>query len=529
MDRRVTWVGIVLLLCFALLFLQLNNLQVKQATALNNNYLNQHLPGSTSEWKEPRGSIISADGVVLAYTRPSRGANKYYLRVYPHRTAAMFSDITGYYATAAEANPFGIEASYNKLLRQHESPANSLGALLDQHTETDNVYLTISEKLQAVAMQALNSAPVSFGGAIVAIDPRNGDILAMYSNPSYNPNLFSVNSFTKVNALATKLNSRGACDVSKLNPLCNYATEEPEFPGSTMKVITTAAMFDHDPKLQTEKFKYRSSLPFPSSPPLSNYGGESCGGDLALILADSCDTAYAQLGDQLGVESLSAEAHSFGFCVGEGTLSSCGDTSFVPPLDLPNTEPSVFPGASTIAGSAAYLGYSAIGQFDDKATVLQMALVASAIANNGVIMAPHVVTRAVNGYGETEFTYKPHAWLKVTSANTATQVRQLMTGVTRTPGATAYSLFSGWYSVGGPIIAAKTGTAEPLENTCGTYNWLIALGPAGPGQTPTVAVAAMIPVNKTECSTAGYAPTGASVAGPVLLPVLQAALAQQGS
>jgi cell division protein FtsI/penicillin-binding protein 2 len=79
------------------------------------------------------------------------------------------------------------------------------------------------------------------------------------------------------------------------------------------------------------------------------------------------------------------------------------------------------------------------------------------------------------------------------------------------------------------VIAAKTGTAEPTSNTCGTYNWLIALGPAAKGQVPTVAVAAMIPVSQSECASGYFSPTGASIAGPILLPVLQAALAQQGT
>jgi peptidoglycan glycosyltransferase len=157
-----------------------------------------------------------------------------------------------------------------------------------------------------------------------------------------------------------------------------------------------------------------------------------------------------------------------------------------------------------------------------------MALVAAAIADNGIIMAPHVVDRAVNGYGETEFTYHPHVWRRATSALTAESVRHLMTGVTLTPGGTAQGLFAGWYADGGPTIAAKTGTAEPGANTCGTDNWLIALGPAADGQTPTVAVAAMVPVTQGECTSGIFNPTGASVAGPVLLPVLKAALALQG-
>jgi penicillin-binding protein A len=158
-----------------------------------------------------------------------------------------------------------------------------------------------------------------------------------------------------------------------------------------------------------------------------------------------------------------------------------------------------------------------------------MALVASAIADNGTIMAPHVVTKAVNSYGETEFSYQPHRWLQATSAATATAVRQLMTGVTQNPAGTATEAFLSWYSDHGPVVAAKTGTAEPRANTCATDNWLIAMTPAAAGQVPTLAAAAMIPVSADQCLEVLGAPTGASVAGPVLIPVLQDALQLQES
>jgi peptidoglycan glycosyltransferase len=531
MDRRVTWVGTVLLLCFVLLFLQMNNLQIRQAAALDANPLNARVTTTPSPFFEPRGEIISADGDVLAYSVRSRDAFKY-LRVYPKRTAIMFSDITGYYANAVAAAPLGVEESYNKLLEVHPTPADSLGRVLDQPQETDNVYLTISEKLQSVAMASLNSAPLSLGGAIVAIDPQTGAILAMYGSPSYNPNTLALHNPAAVNKQATEWNERdgGGCQAPeggtaavRLNPLCNFATQETNPQGSTMKVITSSAVYDRDQSIEHQVFQPVGSITFPNCPgcdPLQNYGGELCPPSesvgLAQILAYSCDTAFSEIGYELGYDKLAAEADAFGF-------------NQVPPLDLPGAAASVFPSASEVGNSTAFTGYSAIGQYDDKATVLQMALVAAAIADNGVIMAPHVVSRAVNAYGETEFAYHPHEWRRATSLQTAEKVRQLMTGVTRLPGATAAGLFASWYAGGGPTIAAKTGTAEPFSNTCGTYNWLIALGPAAAGQTPTVAVAAMIPVSESECSSGFFSPTGATVAGPVLLPVLKAALAQQGS
>jgi peptidoglycan glycosyltransferase len=534
MDRRVTWVGSVLLLCFVLLFVQMNNLQIRQAAALNANSLNSHITITPSPFFEPRGEIISADGYVLAYSKPSHDEFKY-LRVYPAHTARMFSDITGYYANAVAAAPLGVEASYNYLLKEHATPSGSLGNVLGQHEETDNVYLTVSEKLQAAAMKSLDSSQIRNGGAIVAIDPRTGAILAMYGYPYYNPNKLAAHNPAKVNALATEWNSRndhqcqppesGSVNVL-LNPLCNYAIQQVNAPGSTMKVITSSAVYDHDPSIEHQTFQPVTSITFPNCPgckTFQNYAAGICppapSVGLAQILAASCDTAYAQIGYELQYEKLAEEAESFGF-------------NHVPPLDLPNTEASVFPTESEVGNSTAFEGYSAIGQFDDKATVLQMALVAAAMADNGTIMAPHVVSRAVNPYGETVFTYHPHVWLHATSATTATQVRQLMTGVTGATGltdTTAGELFSGWYSQHLPTIAAKTGTAEPFSNTCGTYNWLIALGPAAQGQTPTVAMAAMIPVSQSECSSGAFQPTGASIAGPVLLPVLQAALQQQGS
>jgi penicillin-binding protein A len=510
MDLRIRRMGFVLVVCFVVLFLQLDNIQIRQASALDRNKLNE--VAKPSPFFQPRGEIVSSDGYRLAYSVPSH--DKYrYLRVYPPLTAEMFSSITGYYATAVQADPFGIEAYYDRYLAEHESPINSPSDLLTQHLETDTVVLTVSERLQAAAMQALDSSEMPEGGAVIALDPRDGDILAMYSDPSYDPNLFAAHDAAAVNALAANYNSRP----NQLNPLFDNATEALHPPGSTFKVITTSAIFDHDPSLASHDFPVESVYDFPDSgnPPqtIHNYDFEQCGGDLAEILAFSCDTAFSQVGGELGPDNLRAEAAAFGF----------GST---PPIDLPDAAASVFPPAATIDASS-YEGYSAIGQFDDDATVLQMALVAAAIADNGTIMVPHLLNKIVGSAGNDELVYKPQVWRQATSAGIATTVRRLMTGVTKTPGATAYDLFQGYYSADYPTAAAKTGTAEPSENECGTYNWLIAMAPAGSGETPSVVVAAMVPVlSSVACS---VNPTGASIAGPVALSVLEAALHEQGN
>jgi peptidoglycan glycosyltransferase len=234
---------------------------------------------------------------------------------------------------------------------------------------------------------------------------------------------------------------------------------------------------------------------------LHNFDSERCGGPLATILAVSCDTAYALIGIQLGARNLSLEAAAFGF-------------NKTPPLDLPSGEvdQATFPTYSELEGNSPFVAYSAIGQFDVTETALQDALVAAGIANNGVIMAPHLLSRVVDGDGTPVYTFRPHKWRTATSPTTASQVRTLMLGVV-TNGTAA--------TVGFPAnldVAAKTGTAETGATGC-SATWLVATAPAGPYDVPTIAVSAVLPQSAGGCSE-----TGAEVAGPVVRQVLDAAL-----
>jgi peptidoglycan glycosyltransferase len=519
MDGRIRWVGAIILLLFVLLFVQLNNIQVRQAPTLNRNPINATSPQVTNLYFQPRGEILSADGHVLAESVPSHDFY-HWRRVYPKSTAWNFAGITGAYETAEEANEYGIEASYNQYLEQHESSVRTLGELFSQHLETDDVVLTVSTKLQALAMKELAAAKEP-GSALVAIDPRSGAILAMAQYPSFNPNTLAVHNPAAVVAAKAKLTNVANGD----SPLYNIPTFVRHPPGSTFKVITSSALYDHEPSLVNLKFPSSVNYVFPNSgtPPkkIHNYAGEVCPpytATLAEVLLMSCDTTFSELGVKLGAENLALEARAFGF-------------DSVPPIDLPSSEvsPSIFPPPQVI-NATPFEGYSAIGQFDDAATALQMALVAAGIGNNGVIMQPYLVAKAESTYGTIEYQHHPTIWRRATSARTAVEVRDLMLGVTQNPAGTAYGVFEPYYAHGTlPPIAAKTGTAEPTSNTCGTFNWLIATGPAGSGQTPTVAVAAMVPVPQTACAAGGFNPTGATIAGPALAPVLQAALRMQKS
>ncbi|MGD0944305.1 MAG: penicillin-binding transpeptidase domain-containing protein [Acidimicrobiales bacterium] len=495
-SRRIRWLGLVLLACFVLLFLQLNNFQVRQAQSLVNNPDN--VQTGPNVWQLPRGDIYSSDKAVLAYSKPTNdGLGE--LRIYPAATATLFADITGY-NSVVEESATGLESEYFSFLSQHNSPATTLGQLLTEHKTTDDITITVSVALQQAAAAALAGRT----GAVVAIDPRTGAILAMYGNPTFDPNLFAVHNINAVNKSYTELLDSGA--------LINYATAEAKAPGSTFKVVDSSAIFDEAAPIANQYFpSVRDvTLPDTAGQTLSNFGGESCGGNLAEVFARSCDTAFALVGERLGAQKLYTQAAAFGF-------------DSVPPLDLPSGEvaASNFPTTQDFAGDIPGLMKSAIGQENVTATTLQMALVAAGIADNGIIMTPHLLNQVIDDEGSVVETYQPHPWRRATSAGTALSVRNLMLGVTENPAGTAYGLFPSYEF---PPVAAKTGTAQILANGCGTYNWLIATAPAGPGQTPTVAVAAIVPVPP---GSACVDVTGAMEAGPVVSAVLHEALELQ--
>lgn len=513
MNPRIRIIGVVLLLCFVALFIQLNNIQIREAPALDSNKL--AATGEPHLLYEARGAILSSNRQILAYSRkvkdPWDGGHEIWQRVYPNATAEAFGQITGFLDTAEYGVSYGIEAEYNHDLEQHESSPSTLSGILTQHQETDDVVLTVPTTLQEDAERIIGGHDAA---EVVALDPRNGDILAMDGTPNYNPNLLSTlnpKSFTK---------SYDSLAGQYPEPFDSIASAVPHGPGSTFKVISTAAIFDHDPSLASTVWPVKTEIHLPDTPsPFHNYGYEACGGPLAEILTVSCDTAYAEVGLALGARTVVSEAESFGWCQESAKRISgqCAAGGSPPPIDLPSDEVSgaTLAPESLLAANPPYLAYSSIGQLDDAASALSMALVAAGIANNGKIMAPHLMKEIVDSDGNVVARYHPHVWKVATSSATATRVRQLMLGPTGT-GGTAAGVFSNLQSEG-IQVAAKTGTAEHGNTTvvnCATNDWLIAMAPAGAGQTPKAVVALEVftPNGMSACSDA----TGATVAGPLI-------------
>ncbi len=481
--------GIFLAALFGVLFLQLNNIQIFQATKLDNKQGNLLTASSTSA--EPRGSIVARNGTVLAQSVPVSD-QYHYQREYPN--GPLYADVTGYYSLIYGTS--GIEASYNSYLVAQPNPLTSLSDIFSSQQKyvTDTVVLTISAKLQAEAQKALGSRK----GAVVAIDPSTGSILAMYSSPSYDPNALASHNATSVEAAWHSL----LADPNQ--PMLDRATSRDYPPGSTFKIVTTSAVYDHMPQIASETFPYQTQIKLPNTVnTLSNYAHESCGGSIAEALAVSCDTTYAQIGMQLGAQNLYNEAYSFGF-------------NQVPPLDIPGVAAAQFPKASSFARNIPGLAYSAIGQENVSATALQMALAGSAIADHGAIMTPHLMGQIRNYQDQVVKNYVPKLWKQATSASTAAQVTQLMVGVVKS--GTAQGI-----AIPGVEIAAKTGTAQTnltASNNLslsGSDNWMVAFAPA---QNPKIAVAVVVPAQNGLSSNS----TGAQYAGPVVKSMIQMAL-----
>ena len=363
MDRRLRRLGVVLMLLFGALFLQLNVVQVVQAHKLSTDPRNTR--GITRDFSRERGVIQTGDGAVLAQSIPSHDEFKR-LRQYPERD--LFGHVTGYFSFTYGSD--GVEKAYASDLAGRSAALTRITDILSDRTRTGNVTLTLSKRVQQVARDALGNRK----GAVVALNPADGSVLALWSWPSYDPNALAAHDQNAVRNAWTTLNA----DPGK--PLLARSFRERYFPGSTFKVVTASAALEKAPDLTTKTYPTLTALDLPNTnhQKLANFAHESCGGQLPQLLKVSCNTGFAQMGLDLGAVALSAQAREYGF-------------GARPPIDLPGAATSVFPDAAAFARDLPGLAKSAIGQQDVAATPLQMALVAAAVANQGVIMKPHVL------------------------------------------------------------------------------------------------------------------------------------------
>ncbi len=495
MGRRIRWLGIILVACMGLVIAQLVNIQLVKAKALQTSPNNPRVAVLTDV--NPRGEILAADGTVLAHSvKTPKSVSKAtypfdYVREYPQ--GPLYAGITGYWGPYYAGT--GIEQSYSSYLGPHQQAPQTFSQLLFREkmpTTTDNVTLTVQPALQQAAWNALTTSVPGGNndGAVVVMQPSTGNILAMVSNPTFDPNSLVG---TTYNSDKLAYFSYNQPDHEGYVPLRPLATEKRFPPGSTMKVVTTTAIYNYNPSLATYNYPQQKCQPFSDGKPVCDSYG-ACGGTVQVTLPVSCDSAYAYLGVQVGVDNMTKQAQMFGY-------------DSVPGIDVPAVEPSVFP--KLPPNSQALLGQSSIGQYDVAATALQNAMVAAAVANHGVLMTPHLMSSVTDSQGAKVETYSPHAASQVSSAQTAQQVTSLMEAVTQPPG-TAAGIFPSYL-----CAAVKTGTAQtvpggPLDD------WMIGFAPAN---NPQVAVAVVVPQQARSTQ-------GATIAGPIMKSVMQAAVPQ---
>ncbi|HEX3425183.1 MAG TPA: penicillin-binding protein 2 [Acidimicrobiales bacterium] len=473
-----------MIVLFVILFGQLNYLQVVRASSLNHNPINTRL--ALAKFSTKRGDLVSADGVVLAHSVPTSDDYKY-LRTYP--TADLFGQVTGYFSLTYGEE--GAERQFDADLTGANAPLfpRSLKDLTITQDRSQTVTLTLSNKLQQLAKNQLGNRL----GAVVALNPSTGALLALWSNPSFDPTPLASHT------IATERSAWQADNAAPNQPLLAGSYRNRYFPGSTFKVITASAVFDHQPALATKVYPTLSALPLPNAggQVLRNFNGEVCGGPLPSLFRVSCNSGFAAIGLDLGASALASEANSFGF-------------NQKLPIDLPEAAQSYFPPASSFGNDLPGLAKSAIGQENVQAVPLGMALVAAGIANNGVIMTPHILDHVSNSQGQVVSTYQAKPWITATSPQTASQMTQLMIQVVQSGTGVAAQ-------IPGVQVAGKTGTAQTGNNTI--HAWFVCFAPA---TAPKVAVAVLVE-NQPE----GNDAQGGTIAAPIAKAIVQAVL--QGS
>lgn len=483
MTKQIRGLGVFFLVCFLVLFIQLNRLTVFEAAELRDNPINTR--EVLRDFASPRGSITSADGALLARSVPSNDRFKLQ-RQYPEHD--LFAHIVGFFSLNIGAS--GVEREYNEELagRTLDIQLNEVSDLFVEHERVGNVTLTVRKDVQEVARRELGNRK----GSVVALDPRSGAILAMWSFPAYDPNFLAAHNTELAAKAATEL------DAHPDKPRLAKAYQDRFFPGSTFKVVTATAGVERAGITESRpSFPVsRAYTPPLTNRPIRNFGGTSCGGTLFQILRVSCNTAFAEMGVRIGGDDMVAIAERFGF-------------NRDVPIDLPNPAKSNIP--TDFERNTPALAQSAIGQNDVSATPLQMAMVAAAVANGGTIMKPHVLDEVRDSDGNVVDTYKPESWTRPMSGDHATLLRRAMLEVVARGTATGLQMQ-------GMEVGGKTGTAQLGTDPPRSHAWII--GFAGPpGEPAQVAVAVLV-----EGQPGASEQTGGRVAAPIARAVMEAVL-----
>jgi peptidoglycan glycosyltransferase len=491
MNRQIARLALIGLALIAALIVATTYWQTWAAAGLADRQDNEIQ--RVAQFSIKRGLIRAADGEILATNRRKHlNGQTLYLRRYPK--GSLFADIVGY--STQSRSRAGLEASENDFLTGSNT---NLKTILDKTLDRirgatikgNDLWLTVRPHAQRVAMQQLAGKC----GAAVALDPRTGAVLAMATQPTYNPNLVESN-FGAI--------SRVRAPCSPPSPLLNRATAGLFTPGSSFKVVTSTAALDSGRYTINSRF-FDKGYCIEYGKQVKNFGDQSGpeqfgSVDFLQALEHSINAVFCEIGKTIGARSILNASKRFGFYK-------------PPPLETPGNE-------RTASGLYAHRrlfdpknpqfavdpGRLAFGQERMLVTPLQMAMVAAGVANHGVIMRPHVVDRVTAPDGSVVTRTRPHKYKRAMKTTTATALNQMMQAVVTGGTGTAAQ-------IPGIKVAGKTGTAETGGPGTPNTTWFIAFAPAN---APRVAVAVVLQ-NQT-----GF---GGTTAAPIAKTIMQTLLA----
>lgn len=482
MNQPLRRVAIACLVLFGLLFINANYIQGVRAEELRDRPGNARI--LIQQYERHRGPIL-VGGEQVAHSVETNDQLKY-LRKY--RNGPLYAPATGYYSLYGAT---GIERAQNEVLNGTDGRLfvrRVVDLVTGKQPKGGAVELTLNNNAQRAAYEGLQGSGQT--GAAVALDPSTGAILAMVSVPSYDPNPLASHNSRQVRRTYDRLEEDPA------QPLLSRALERTYPPGSTFKVVTSAAALSSGAYQPSSRIPAPDALPLPqSSHSIQNFGGSSCGGEttLAHALQISCNTAFANLGMELGGDTLASQAARFGI----------NDQVEVPM----QAATSVFPSGMDQAQTAL----SAIGQYDVRITPLQAAMVAAGVANDGTVMNPYLVSEIKAPDLSTVEKGQPEEYGRAVSSDVAEQLTGMMEGVVEAGSGTAAQIPD-------VQVAGKTGTAQhsPGESP---HAWFIGFAPA---EDPEVAVAVVVESGGNMGSEA----TGGQVAAPIAKAVMEAVMGQ---
>jgi peptidoglycan glycosyltransferase len=483
MNMPIRRLSFVVALLFCTLLFSTTWIQFVTAKSLDDRRGNRRT--LLDSYSRERGAIL-VDGTPIAKSVATKDDLKY-IRTYPD--AKLYSQVSGYFSFIYGAGG-GLEGAQDSLL-SGQSDKLFYRRVLDMVTGKPqsgaSLELTINPKAQKAADKALGNQR----GAVVALDPRTGAILAMVSHPQYDPSTLSSHDLSSVQKSWKELNADPG------RPALNRAIGGDLYPpGSTFKLVTAAAA------LSSGKFAEQTQIPGPASLKLPQTNTDlptddhqPCGqGDkttLTHALEISCNTAFGWLGLNLGADKLRAQAAQFGF----------GDILRIPMFVTPSKVPAKLSQAET--------AQSAIGQFEVRVTPLQMAMVSAAIANKGTLMSPYLVKDTRNSDLDVIDQNKPEQLSQAVTPAVAAALTRMMTTVVQSGTGTPAQ-------IPGIQVAGKTGTAQNVAGG-NPHAWFTSFAPASD---PKIAVAVVV----EHGGNAGSEAVGGTVAAPIARQVIEAVL-----